>query len=154
MQSMAEQTEPEAWAQLAPLLDEAIAALEAKERDAIVLRFFDGKSMKEVGEALATSEDAAKKRVARAVEKLRQSFAQRGVVFPAAVVTSVISAHSVQTAPIHLTGSVITMATAKGVAGGSTSLTLIKVLKLMAWTKAKTAAVVATAGVVVPYQKP
>ncbi len=147
MQSLAEQNEPDAWTQLAPLLDAAIAALDAKERDAIVLRFFDGKSMREVGEALATSEDAAKKRVARAVEKLRHTFAQRGVVFPAAVVTSVMAAHSVQAAPAHLTASVVTMATAKGAAGGSTSLTLLKVLKIMAWTKAKTAAVAVAAGV-------
>jgi RNA polymerase sigma factor (sigma-70 family) len=145
MQSFSEQTEPDAWARMAPLLDAAIAELDAKDREAVVLRFFDGKSMKQVGDALSTSEDAAKKRVARAVEKLRHLFAQRGVVLPAAVLTSLISANSIQAAPAHLAASVATMVAAKGAAGGTSTLTLIKVLKLMAWTKAKTAAVTAAA---------
>jgi RNA polymerase sigma factor (sigma-70 family) len=145
MQSFSEQTEPEPWARMAPLLDAAIAELDAKDREAVVLRFFDGKSMKQVGDALSTSEDAAKKRVARAVEKLRHLFAQRGVVFPAAVLTSLISANSIQAAPAHLAASVATMVAAKGAAGGTSTLTLIKVLKLMAWTKAKIAAVTAAA---------
>ena len=145
MQSFSEQTEPDPWARMAPLLDAAIAELDAKDREAVVLRFFDGKSMKQVGDALSTSEDAAKKRVARAVEKLRHLFAQRGVVFPAAVLTSLISANSIQAAPAHLAASVATMVAAKGAAGGTSTLTLIKVLKLMAWTKAKIAAVTAAA---------
>jgi RNA polymerase sigma factor (sigma-70 family) len=68
MQTMVDQPESEAWRQIAPLLDSAIAALGAAEREAIVLRYFDGKSMKEIGGALDASEDAAKKRVIRGLE--------------------------------------------------------------------------------------
>jgi RNA polymerase sigma factor (sigma-70 family) len=67
MQTIVDQPESEAWRQIAPLLDSAIAALGAPEREAIVLRYFDGKSMKEIGGALDASEDAAKKRVNRAL---------------------------------------------------------------------------------------
>src|ERR1035441_7502098 len=52
MQTIVNQTESEAWRQIAPLLDNAIAGLGAQDREAIVLRFFDGKSMKEIGVAL------------------------------------------------------------------------------------------------------
>src|ERR1035438_4988499 len=71
MQTIVDQTEAEAWRQIAPLLDNAIAGLRAQDREAIVLRFFDDKSMKEVGMALNSSEDAAKQLVNRALEKLR-----------------------------------------------------------------------------------
>jgi len=74
MQTSLNPSEADAWKQIAPMLDSAIADLGAKDREAIVLRFFDGKSMKEVGLALDASEEAAKKRVNRALEKLRLFF--------------------------------------------------------------------------------
>src|SRR3954470_21402280 len=69
-----------AWKQIAPLLDEAMNGLGATDRNAIVLRFFDGLDLHRVGQALGTNEDAAQKRVARALEKLRRFFARKGVV--------------------------------------------------------------------------
>jgi len=56
------------WMQIAPLLDAAMARLNETDRHAVVLRFFDGKSLREVGAALGASEEAAKKRVSRALE--------------------------------------------------------------------------------------
>src|SRR5581483_7405827 len=79
MQTLSDEIEPNLWSQLAPLLDSAIAGLGDKDRYAIVLRFFDGKSMKEIGDALGNNEDAAKVRVNRALEKLRKLFLKRGV---------------------------------------------------------------------------
>ena len=70
MQSTLNETADETWRQIAPVLDEAISKLGAKDRDAIVLRFFENKSLGEVGAALGASEDAAKMRVNRALEKL------------------------------------------------------------------------------------
>lgn len=136
----------DAWYQMMPLLDSAMAALSEKERHAIVLRFFDGKSLKEVGTALGRSEEAAKRRVHRAVEKLRHFFARRGVVVSSAVLTSVIVANSVQAAPVSLAQAATTLALAKGVTASATTSTLIAAAKhLMAWTKAKTAIVTAAA---------
>ena len=58
-----------AWKELSPLLDEAMVALAAKDRDAVALRFFEQKSFKEIGAALSLSEDNARKRVSRAVDR-------------------------------------------------------------------------------------
>ena len=146
MRSISE-NETDVWPQIAPLLDDAMAGLNETDRYAVVLRFFDGKSMGEVGAALGASEDAAKKRVTRAVEKLRRFFAKRGIVIPAAALTVAISVNSAQAAPAVLAKTATAVAIAKGAAASVSTLTLIKgALKLMAWTKAKTAIM---AGVVV-----
>ena len=141
MQSLLNQPEPHTspWPGMAPLLDIAMAGLGEKDHSAIVLRFFEGKDLKQVGAALGVNENTAKTRVSRAVEKLRKFFIRRGVIVPAAVLTAAISANSVQAAPIGLAKSVTAVAIAKGAAASSSTLTLIKgTLKLMAWTKLKT----------------
>ncbi len=128
-----------AWQQMSPLLEEAMLRLGQTDRDALVLRFFEGRSLHEVGAALGASEDAAKKRVNRAVEKLRGHFTRRGVAFPAAALAAAISANSVQAAPVTLAKSVAAVATAKGAAASSSTLTLIKgAMKVMFWSNAKT----------------
>jgi hypothetical protein len=142
MQSILDESGTEVWPRIAPLLDTAVADLHEKDRQAIVLRFYEGRNLREVGLALGASEDAAEKRVSRALEKLRKFFAKRGIILPAAVLTAAISANSVQAVPVALAKSVTVMAVAKGAAASGSTLTLIKgALKLMAWTKAKTAVV-------------
>ena len=106
MQNVLNENENEVWPQIAPLLDAAMAGLSETDRHAVVLRFFDGKSLKEVGAALGASEDAAKMRLNRAVEKLRGFFTKRGVVIPAATLTAAISANSVQAAPACLAAAI------------------------------------------------
>ena len=143
MQNLLNETESEVWPQIAPLLDAAMAGLSEADRHAVVLRFFDGKSMKEVGAALGASEDAAKMRLNRAVDKLRGFFTKRGIALSSVVLTSAISANSVQAAPVVLAKSVTAVALAKGATASISTLTFIKgALKIMAWTKMKTAAVV------------
>jgi RNA polymerase sigma factor (sigma-70 family) len=139
------QNEPAAaWEQISPLLDEAMAQLRDKDRDAIVLRFFENKNLREVGAALGLEERAAQKRVARGLDKLRAFFARRGVDSSAEGIAEKISAHSIQVAPIALAKTISAVALAKGVTASTTTLTLIKgALKIMAWTKAKTAIVAA-----------
>jgi RNA polymerase sigma factor (sigma-70 family) len=133
----------EAWREIAPALEGALAELGAKNQDALVLRFFKERSFAEVGGALGISEEAAKMRVSRALEKLRKFFGRRGVMLPVAVIAGALSAHSVQAAPAGLAAAISTVAAAKGAAAGTSTLTLVKgALKIMAWTKAKTALVV------------
>ncbi len=140
------EAETSPWPDIAPLLDIAMAGLGEKDHSAIVLRFFEGKDLKQVGAALGVNENAAKTRVSRAVEKLRKFFVKRGLILPAAVLTASISANSVQAAPVALTKSVTVVAMAKGAAAGGSTLTLINgTLKLMAWTKLKTSVVVVAA---------
>ncbi len=79
--------------QLAPLLEQAIGQLRRVEQDAIVLRFFQGKSFRETGQVLAMSEEAARKRVDRALDKMRAYFARCGITASAALLTSTLSAH-------------------------------------------------------------
>src|ERR1035441_7418018 len=143
MQSILNEPEPEAWRQIAPLLDDAMGRLGEKDRNAIVLRFFENKNLSEVGAALGASEDAAKMRVNRALEKLRKFFTKRGVTHSAAIIVGAVSANSVQAAPAALAKTISAVAVAKGAAASTSTLTLVKgALKIMAWTKAKTAVVV------------
>jgi uncharacterized protein (TIGR03435 family) len=141
MQTIATEATPdETWTQIAPLLHAAMGKLGPKDHDALVLRFFEGRNFKEVGAALGASEDAAKMRVGRALEKLRKFFTKRGVVSTAAVIAGAVSAHSVQAAPVGLGKTISVLAAARGAAAGGSTLTIIKTtLKIMAWTKAKTA---------------
>jgi RNA polymerase sigma factor (sigma-70 family) len=132
----------EAWPQIAPLLDDAMAKLGQKDHDALVLRFFEGRTFREVGAALGASEDAAKMRVNRALDKLRAFFTKRGVCSTTAIIAGAMTTHSVQAAPVALAKSVTALAIAKGTAASGSTLPLIKgALKIMAWTKAKTAIV-------------
>jgi uncharacterized protein (TIGR03435 family) len=142
-----ESTGDSVWHQLSPLLDEAMARLGKKDREAVVLRFFKEKSLREVAAALQVTETAAQSRVHRALEKLHRYFARRGVSSTTAIIAGAISANSVQAAPVALAKAVSAVAAAKGAAASGSTLTLIKgALKIMAWTKAKTAIV---SGVVV-----
>ncbi|HTR43917.1 MAG TPA: sigma-70 family RNA polymerase sigma factor [Pseudomonadales bacterium] len=153
MQNEVESSTDEAWGQIAPLLDEALARLGEKDRQAVLLRFFDNKSLAEVGTAMGLGEDTARKRVSRALEKLRRIFAKRGVVSTTAVIAGLISANSVQAAPIGLATTIAATAV-KGSVGAVSTLTLVKgTLKIMTYAKIKfavsiAAAVLLTAGVV------
>ena len=107
-----------------------------------MLRFFEGKSFQEIGAAFGASENAAKKRVAYALEKLRKYFSKRGVILPVAVIMAAISGNSVQAAPAVLAKTATALALAKGVtAAGSTLALSHGALKVMAWSNAKVALV-------------
>jgi len=148
MQTTITEPETETWTHIAPLLDGAMERLGRKDHDALVLRFFENKNFAEVGAAMGASEDAAKMRVNRALEKLRKIFTKRGVSSTAAMLAGAISANSLQAAPAALALKISAVAVAKGAAAGTSTLTMVKgALKIMAWTKIKTAVVVATAGV-------
>ncbi len=140
----------ETWTQIAPLLDGAMDQLGQKDHDAVVLRFFENKNFAEVGLALGASEDAAKMRVNRALEKLHRYFNQHGISSTTAIIAGTISTRSVQVAPVALAKTVTAVALTKGAAASASTLTLIKgALKIMAWTKTKTAIGVGVAAVLV-----
>ena len=133
------------WEQMSPLLDEALAQLGEQDRQAVLLRFFENKSLADVGNFLGTGEDTARKRVGRALEKLQRFFVKRGIASTTALVAGVIAANSVHAAPTGLAASVAAAA-AQGSATTASTLTLVKgALKLMAWAKTKTAAAAAAA---------
>jgi RNA polymerase sigma factor (sigma-70 family) len=142
VQSILNEPESAVWARIAPLLDIAVGGLREKDRQAILLRFYEGRNLREVGILLGASEDAAEKRVSRALEKLRKFFARRGINSTTATIAGAISANSVQAAPVALVKAVTAVAIAKGAAAsGSTLINVKGAVKLMAWTKMKMAAV-------------
>lgn len=137
MEAAIQSTESNAeWEQLSPLLDEAMARLRDKDRDVLVLRYFQNKSLREVGEVLGVEERAAQKRVSRGLEKLRAIFAKRGITLSAAMIAGTVSANSIQAAPVGL--AISAMAVAKGSAVTASTLAVAKAtLKMMAWVKFK-----------------
>ncbi len=94
----------DAWRELEPVLDESVARLAGRDRDAVLLRYYQRKSFAEVGAAIGATEDAARKRVARAVEKLRGTLASRGVAIPEAGLAAILWEHSGGQLPASLTG--------------------------------------------------
>jgi len=147
IRALDDNTEPP-WERIAPHLDEGLNQLSASDRDAIVLRFLKRQDLGAVGAALGISEDAAQKRVSRALEKLRGVLSRRGVALTATALASVMAAEAVTAAPAALAVSV-TAASVAAVAGTGTALTL---LKFMATTKLKTGVISAiiVASVVTP----
>lgn len=99
-------TPPEAWAKIEAAIDEAMETLAEPERSALVLRFFQNQSLREVGASLGISEDTAQKRVSRALDRLRTFFLRRGVPVAAATLAADLSAQAVQVAPVGLAATI------------------------------------------------
>jgi RNA polymerase sigma factor (sigma-70 family) len=116
-------------AQLAPLLDEAVNQLGPEDRAAILLRFFEQRDLRSVGEALGSSEDAARMRVSRALEKLHTFLVHRGVTLSAVALGTSLGAGVVTAAPAGLAATISTTALA-ATAGAGTTLTLLKLITM------------------------
>jgi RNA polymerase sigma factor (sigma-70 family) len=125
--------EPEAiWKHIAPQLDAALGELNELDRDALLLRYFERKSAREMAQTLGVSDDAAQKRVSRAVERLREFLSKRGVAIGASGLVIVISANAVQAAPA---GLAVTISAAAIFAGTAVSTsTVIAATKAIAMT--------------------
>lgn len=123
------------WHQIAPLLDEAMATLEEQDRGALLLRYFENKSLREVGEAMGTSENAAQKRLVRASERLRGFFLKRGVVIGSASITALLLSQAVQAAPVGMTAAISSVAVQKlGTVGVVKALTMTTMQKTLVAT--------------------
>ena len=121
---------PEAdWEQLRPVLDEAMHQLQETDREAILLRYFENRPFAEVGARCGLTENAARMRVERALEKLRGLLAKRGVT-TAAVLASVLSAHAVQTAPAGLASLLATTSLAGASAATLSFWNIMQLTKL------------------------
>ena len=138
--------DPEAtWEHIAPHLDAALGELSEPDRDAVLLRYFERKSAREMAQTLGISDEAAQKRVSRAVERLREFFAKRGVTVGASGLVVVISANAVQAAPV---GLAVTISTAAALAGTTVSTsTVIAATKAIAMTTLQKTLVTATVAV-------
>jgi RNA polymerase sigma factor (sigma-70 family) len=98
MQELAPETSPE-WERIRPVLDAAVGKLSRKDRDAILLHYFEQKSFRDVGAALGLTDDAAQKRVSRALEKLRTILARLGITVPGSALSNFLEAVVVPLVP-------------------------------------------------------
>jgi RNA polymerase sigma factor (sigma-70 family) len=144
------------WERIRPHLDEAMAELSDDDRDALLLRYFKNHDFHTVGRALGLSDDAAQKRVSRAVERLREFFFKRGVTIGVSALVLLISANAVQAAPLTLVAAISTAAILGGTATHtSTAIATTKVIAMTALQKtlvAATLAVVAGTGIYEAHQ--
>jgi len=134
---------PSDWTRIEPLLDDAMESLNETDRAAVLLRYFENKPLREVGALLGASDDAAQKRVSRAVERLREFFSNHGVTASASGLVVLLSANAIQAAPAGLVAAIST--TAAALAGTTLSTTAsATATKVLAMTTLQKAALAAT----------
>jgi RNA polymerase sigma factor (sigma-70 family) len=145
---MNQQSHEPSWETYASALDAAIASLATKDRQVLALRFFRGLQMNETGHIMGIGEEAARKRVERAVVRLRRALSAKGVVAGAAALSAALSARASEAAPAHLAAAAAAAPTNLG--SGSVGWTLAREAgRAMTLAKLKiAAAIVATAAVV------
>jgi RNA polymerase sigma factor (sigma-70 family) len=108
------------WDRVRPVLDAAIDELPEPDRAAVVLRFLQRRSFSMIGAALQVSEDAARMRTERALEKLRAALGRRGITSTGAALATIVGSHSLVSAPAGLSALVAakSLAAVTATAGG------------------------------------
>lgn len=107
------------WEQLRPVLDEAMDELDARDREAVLLRFFEGQAFAGVASVLRVSEDAARKRVDRALEKLGELLARRGITSTGGALAALLANQTAVAAPAGVAASITAAAMVGAVATGA-----------------------------------
>ena len=128
MNTLDEGHSAENLARIAPILDEAITRLEPADQAAILLRFFEHRDLRSLGAALGTSEDAAQKRVSRALEKLRVLLMRQGIVLSTTALGAALATSALTAAPAALAGGIAGAALASAAAGSAASMSLLKLM--------------------------
>ncbi len=137
---------PEAdWQTLSPEIDAALDALPHRDRDAIVLHILQDHSFPQISQKLGISEDAARMRCARALNRLRNLLTRRGITTSSSALSAAIGAHAISHAPIHLLPA--TLVAASGTAPSTVAALAKATLKTMAWNTAKLSAAITAAGI-------
>ncbi len=138
------------WQQISPHLDEAMASLGDRDRDTLVLRFFEDRNLREVGERLDVSEDAAQKRASRALDRLRHYFSARKIGFSAGVIASVLPVNVISASPAASAASMTCVACSNGTAMTAEIVLDLtnETISMIAWTKLKTAIPFAAIGAI------
>jgi RNA polymerase sigma factor (sigma-70 family) len=135
------------WENIRPVVDSAMLELKASDREALLLRFFERRSLTEMGSRLFLSENAARMRVERALERLRDRLTRRGVTSSAAALALVLAHQTVAAAPLGLAASITAGTVAEVGAGGVYSLFN---LIIMSKTKTVLISAVIAAGIATP----
>ena len=145
MESLFESKGSSQWDEIEPILDGAMGELPERDRDLVLLRYFENKSFKEIAAAVGISDDAAQKRVGRALEKLREIFGKRGVKVTSTGLAAALLASATQAAPAALTATVTALTGASTAAVG---LSIFSQIPLMTMNIKTAAAIVLVIGAV------
>jgi RNA polymerase sigma factor (sigma-70 family) len=146
---------PPDWERVRGVLDEAMADLDEADYDAVVLRFYQNRDYRAVGAVLGVSDDTAQKRVARALEKLRESLSRRGIRATSAVLSAVLVANAVQSAPAGLAAGISAAVAAGAAVSTSTAIAVTQIIAMTTLQKtliAVTIAALAGAGIYETHQ--
>ena len=138
----ASETTPD-WDQVQPVLDEAMADLSDEDRDALLLRFFKNHDFRAIGSELGVSDDAAQKRVSRALERLRTHLTSRGVTTSAIALSTTLSANAAPLAPAGLAAALSTSALAGTTIATAATAATIKTIAMTTLQKTLITATVA-----------
>jgi RNA polymerase sigma factor (sigma-70 family) len=133
------------FSRVAPVLDGAVNELDEPDRTAILLRFFEQQEFRRIGETIGSSEDAARMRVSRALEKLELMLKRRGITSTAIALSGVLSAHAVQSAPAGLAATIAGAALAGAPVSTSTAIAVPKTVVMTTIQKSIVAAALAAA---------
>lgn len=114
-----------AWEEIRPVLDEVMHELSSADRDAVLMRYFEGRALGEIGVRLGVSENAARMRVDRALDKLREALARRGLTSTAVALGTALAERSVAAAPLGLAARVSGVAFGTGLGVSSILSTLL-----------------------------
>lgn len=118
------------WDQLRPVLHEAMHQLEDSDREALLLRFFQNRDLRAVGSVLGVSDDAARKRVERALDKLRSGLLRRGINSTSAALGTVLTSAGVAIAPKGLSASIASAVFLTSLTSTTTRLLTMTKLKI------------------------
>jgi len=131
---------PDSHKMITPLLDEGLDSLSNKDRNALLMRFFRGASHSEIGQTQNISENAANKRIERALLKLERFFGRRGVTASVVVITAAIAGEGTAMASTGMGAVCATMALSSSTTGsfGAAAFLASKTSATMLAAQAKT----------------
>lgn len=112
------------WERLRPIIDDVLDGLDARDREAILIRFFEGRPFADIGATLRISQDAARMRVDRALEKLRTKLEKRGIQSASAALAVALSTQAGIAAPAGMITAVSGVAMATSAATGGAAVLL------------------------------
>ena len=138
-------TPPLDWSQLSPVIEDALHELSDEDRHAILLRFFQNKTLNEVGAGLHLTENAARMRLDRALDKLRGKLVRRGITTTASALAAAVSANAVHAAPAGFAATISTAAIAGSAIHVSTLIAATKTIAMTTLQKTIVAAALALA---------
>lgn len=144
-QLLHDDTPPMDWNRFRPVIEDAMHELDDQDRHAVLLRYFQNKTLNEVGAALNLTENAARMRVDRALDKLRGKLAHHGITTTAAALAAVVAANAVQAAPAGLAATISAAAVAGSAVQASTLIVATKTIAMTTLQKTIVAAALAAA---------